>query len=68
MILTVVAEEQPPIAQHLATLLDETWQVEVIGTTTLTGLLFCRWYRSTLNPGAPSQATVRQAIRFSATY
>jgi DNA-binding LytR/AlgR family response regulator len=34
MIRTVVIEEEPLAAQHLVTLLDETWQVEVIATAT----------------------------------
>ena len=43
MIRTVVVEEEPSIAQHLAMLLDETWQVGVIGTATdwVAGLRLC---------------------------
>jgi DNA-binding LytR/AlgR family response regulator len=47
MIRTVVIEEEPSAAQHLVTLLDETWQVEVIGTATdrVAGLRLCAQMR-----------------------
>jgi DNA-binding LytR/AlgR family response regulator len=37
MIRVIVIEDQLPAAQHLGTLLEDTWQVEVIGTTTESG-------------------------------
>jgi two-component system, LytTR family, response regulator LytT len=47
MIRNVVVEEDPLAAQHLVTLLDETWQVEVIGTATdrVAGLRLCAQLR-----------------------
>ena len=47
MIRAVVIEDQPLAAQHLATLLDDTWQVEVIGTATdgAAGLRLCTQLR-----------------------
>ena len=43
MIRTVIIEDEPLAAQHLATLLDDTWQVEVIGTAAdgASGLRLC---------------------------
>jgi two-component system, LytTR family, response regulator LytT len=43
MMRALVIDDEPLAAQHLATLLDETWQVEVIGTATdgLEGLRLC---------------------------
>jgi DNA-binding LytR/AlgR family response regulator len=43
MIRAIVIEEKLQVAQHLATLLEDTWQVEVIGTASdsATGLHLC---------------------------
>ncbi len=43
MIRTVIIEDEPLAAQHLATLLDDTWQVEFIGTAAdgAAGLRLC---------------------------
>jgi DNA-binding LytR/AlgR family response regulator len=47
MIRTVVIEDEPVAAQRMATLLDDTWQMEVIGTATdgAEGLRLCAHLR-----------------------